>query len=354
MARYIGPVCRLCRREGMKLFLKGERCYTEKCAIEKRNLPPGQHGKPRKAKMVGYGLQLREKQKVKRIYGVLENQFRRYFETAARHARRHRRDAAAAARAPPRQRRLPPRLRHVAAAGAAAGAPRPLPGQRQEGRHPVVRGEDGRRGRVRASQREERGDPARDRGGQGTRRARVAPGRRRQHARAASPRSRRANRSTCRCRNSSSSSCTRSNGRRHDLAEAPAGASPLPAASRICGGRQGPTQVRRPSQGRPTERSTRHAVERFPAAQAARVRARDGHRPVRPLLRAAVRARLRHDHRQHAAPRAALLDRGRGRHRGQDRRRAARVLADPGRGRGRDRHHPQPEADPDQDAHRRR
>src|SRR6266545_4060278 len=72
MARYIGPVCRLCRREGMKLFLKGERCYTEKCAIEKRNLPPGQHGK------------LREKQKVKRIYGVLENQFRRYFEMADR------------------------------------------------------------------------------------------------------------------------------------------------------------------------------------------------------------------------------------------------------------------------------
>jgi small subunit ribosomal protein S4 len=68
----------------MKLFLKGERCYTEKCAIEKRNLPPGQHGKLRKAKVVGYGLQLREKQKVKRIYGVLENQFRRYFEMADR------------------------------------------------------------------------------------------------------------------------------------------------------------------------------------------------------------------------------------------------------------------------------
>ena len=81
MARYIGPVCRLCRREGMKLFLKGERCYTEKCAIEKRNFAPGQHGKTRKQKMAGYGVQLREKQKVKRIYGVLEDQFRRYFET---------------------------------------------------------------------------------------------------------------------------------------------------------------------------------------------------------------------------------------------------------------------------------
>src|SRR4030095_11396242 len=84
MARYIGPVCRLCRREAMKLFLKGERCYTEKCAIEKRNCPPGQHGKTRKAKLAGYGLQLREKQKGKRIYGVLEDQFRRYFETAER------------------------------------------------------------------------------------------------------------------------------------------------------------------------------------------------------------------------------------------------------------------------------
>jgi small subunit ribosomal protein S4 len=84
MARYSGPVCRLCRREGMKLFLKGERCYTDKCAIEKRNFVPGQHGKTRKQKIVGYGVQLREKQKVKRIYGVLEDQFRRYFEAADR------------------------------------------------------------------------------------------------------------------------------------------------------------------------------------------------------------------------------------------------------------------------------
>jgi len=84
MARYIGPVCRLCRREGMKLFLKGERCYTDKCAIEKRNVPPGQHARARRQKIVGYGVQLREKQKVKRTYGVLENQFRRYFEAADR------------------------------------------------------------------------------------------------------------------------------------------------------------------------------------------------------------------------------------------------------------------------------
>ena len=84
MARYTGPVCRLCRREGMKLFLKGERCYTEKCGIEKRNMPPGQHGRRRSSKMQGYGVQLREKQKVKRTYGVLEDQFRRYFEMADR------------------------------------------------------------------------------------------------------------------------------------------------------------------------------------------------------------------------------------------------------------------------------
>ncbi|MCU1263109.1 MAG: ribosomal protein [Bryobacterales bacterium] len=84
MARYRGPVCRLCRREGMKLFLKGERCHSEKCAIEKRNFVPGQHGQSKKTKkLVGYGLQLREKQKTKRIYGLLETQFRNSFEKAA-------------------------------------------------------------------------------------------------------------------------------------------------------------------------------------------------------------------------------------------------------------------------------
>lgn len=82
MARYSGPVCRLCRREGMKLFLKGERCHTEKCAIEKRNFAPGQHGKDKKAKVLGYGLQLREKQKARRYYRVLEGQFRNLYEKA--------------------------------------------------------------------------------------------------------------------------------------------------------------------------------------------------------------------------------------------------------------------------------
>jgi small subunit ribosomal protein S4 len=84
LARYREAVCRLCRREGIKLFLKGQRCMTEKCAIEKRNFQPGQHSKARRPKLVGYGLQLREKQKVRRLYGVLEDQFRGYFEKAAR------------------------------------------------------------------------------------------------------------------------------------------------------------------------------------------------------------------------------------------------------------------------------
>ncbi len=81
MARYIGSVCRLCRRENLKMFLKGGRCFSEKCAIERRAYPPGQHGQGRH-KLSPYAVQLREKQKVKRIYGLLEKQFRRYFERA--------------------------------------------------------------------------------------------------------------------------------------------------------------------------------------------------------------------------------------------------------------------------------
>ena len=83
MARYTGPSCRLCRRENTELFLKGERCYTDKCAIKRRNYPPGQHGQGR-TKTTNYGVQLREKQKVRRIYGILENQFRGYFKRADR------------------------------------------------------------------------------------------------------------------------------------------------------------------------------------------------------------------------------------------------------------------------------
>jgi small subunit ribosomal protein S4 len=83
MARYSGPVCKLCRREGMKLFLKGERCLTEKCAIERRSYPPGEHGRGR-IKQSQYLLQLREKQKARRYYGLLERQFRNYYDKAAK------------------------------------------------------------------------------------------------------------------------------------------------------------------------------------------------------------------------------------------------------------------------------
>jgi small subunit ribosomal protein S4 len=83
MARYTGPVCRLCRREGTKLYLKGDRCYSDKCAIDRRNYAPGQHGQGR-SKVSEYGLQLREKQKVRRVYGILESQFRGYFGKADR------------------------------------------------------------------------------------------------------------------------------------------------------------------------------------------------------------------------------------------------------------------------------
>ena len=84
MARYTGPVCRLCRRDGTKLFLKGAKCFSEKCPVEKRNFPPGQHGQSKKIKkVVGYGLQLREKQKAKRIYFTLETQFRAYYQKAS-------------------------------------------------------------------------------------------------------------------------------------------------------------------------------------------------------------------------------------------------------------------------------
>jgi small subunit ribosomal protein S4 len=83
MARYIGPVCKLCRREGMKLFLKGERCYTEKCAYTRRPYPPGQHGQGR-IKLSEYAVRLREKQKVRRVYGILERQFQAYYVKAAR------------------------------------------------------------------------------------------------------------------------------------------------------------------------------------------------------------------------------------------------------------------------------
>ena len=84
MARNLDPKCRQCRREGEKLFLKGEKCFTDKCAIEKRNYPPGQHGQRRASRLSDYGVQLREKQKLRRMYGILEKQFRGYYSEADR------------------------------------------------------------------------------------------------------------------------------------------------------------------------------------------------------------------------------------------------------------------------------
>ncbi len=84
MARYIGPVCKLCRREGVKLYLKGEKCFKDSCPIQRRPYPPGEHGRERRKKLIGYGQQLREKQKVKRLYGLLEKQFKNYFKQAER------------------------------------------------------------------------------------------------------------------------------------------------------------------------------------------------------------------------------------------------------------------------------
>ena len=130
MARYTDAVCRLCRREGIKLFLKGTKCFSDKCPIEKRNFAPGQHGKDKKTKVVGYGLQLREKQKAKRIYFTQEGQFRNYFEKARKSQGCNRREVLRATRAAPGQRRVPSWLRHLPPPGAPVGASRARSGER--------------------------------------------------------------------------------------------------------------------------------------------------------------------------------------------------------------------------------
>ncbi len=137
MARYNESVCRLCRREGMKLFLKGDRCFKDKCAIERRNYPPGQHGR-RRSKLLGYGIQLREKQKVKRIYGLLEGQFRLAFARA-----NSRKGITGANLLEELERRLDnvtlrARLRGLPRPGAAARTPRPRHGRREKGHDPVL------------------------------------------------------------------------------------------------------------------------------------------------------------------------------------------------------------------------
>jgi small subunit ribosomal protein S4 len=122
----------------MKLFLKGDRCYTDKCGYERRAYAPGQHGQARRRKLSNYGSQLREKQKVKRIYGLAERQFRGYYHKAIRMKGVAGEKPAAAPRAASRQRGLPARVRVRPRRGAPAGSPRALQGQRPAGRHSVV------------------------------------------------------------------------------------------------------------------------------------------------------------------------------------------------------------------------
>ena len=304
MARYIGPVCRLCRREGMKLFLKGERCYTEKCAIEKRNFAPGQHGKTRKSKLAGYGVQLREKQKVKRIYGVLEDQFRRYFEQAER---------TRGITGETLLQLLERRLDNVAyRLGFATSRPQ----ARQLVRHghftvngkkvdiPSFSVKPGDVVAVRQSSQKGAGDSARARRGQGPRRARMAAVRCRRvvskdrlgaDARADQP----ARAGTA--------------DRRVVFREVEAGLARVrihrPAAYRPAAGGRWTNTRRSGGRGcRPIGERKIHALERFSASQASRVRTGDTDRSVRPVLRPAVRARVWHHDRQRAAARAAVVD----------------------------------------------
>jgi len=141
MARYTGAVCRLCRRDGTKLFLKGAKCFSDKCPIEKRNFPPGQHGQSRKVKkVVGYGLQLREKQKAKRIYFTLETQFRAYYQKAANKT---------GVTGELLLQQLETRLDNVCyepPPSPADRSPRTHPGERSQGQYPIVSMQGGRRG----------------------------------------------------------------------------------------------------------------------------------------------------------------------------------------------------------------
>ena len=138
MARYTGPDCKRCRREKIKLFLKGAKCDVPKCPIEIRPYPPGEHGRAR-TKESEYLLQMREKQKAARIYGVLEKQFRGYYEEAHRRTGKTGENLLRILETPARQRRLPGRLRQVPRHGPPAGPARPHPGQRPQGRHPAYR-----------------------------------------------------------------------------------------------------------------------------------------------------------------------------------------------------------------------
>ena len=140
MARYTDAVCRICRREGLKLFLKGSRCYTKKCAFERRATPPGMYAQ-RRRKVSEYGLQLREKQKVRKSYSVLEKQFQQLLRQGGEAEGHDGREPAPHARDATRQRRVPDGPRHEPRPGAPAGEPRPLRGKWPPDQHPELRDE---------------------------------------------------------------------------------------------------------------------------------------------------------------------------------------------------------------------
>ena len=208
MARDLGPKCRLCRREGLKLFLKGERCLTEKCAVERRSYPPGEHGRGRikQSRVPAPAAREAEGSPVLRPAREAVPQHVREGDPRARGAGR---EPAPDARDASRQRRLPARLRRLSRAGAPARSPRPLPRQRPPRQHPELRRAPRRRDRLKPGQRRRAARPRRDRP-HGVRCA-VAPGRpRRPHGDGAEA-GPSATRSTRPSRNRSSSSSTRSN-----------------------------------------------------------------------------------------------------------------------------------------------
>ena len=145
MARYSDAVCKLCRREEQKLFLKGERCLGPKCAIERRNYPPGDHGKKAtfRRKVSDYGRQLREKQKARRVYGVMEKQFRRYFREATRRKGLTGVDPAGDSGEPAGQRRVSYGICRQPGAGAPVGASRSFRRERPQDGHPFLQCESG-------------------------------------------------------------------------------------------------------------------------------------------------------------------------------------------------------------------